>query len=295
LSESSSSDESIANDVEEIDERHEVQLLTSPSKHHVEVIAMPVPKIKIEDLEDDDIGTVENDVKGEHSDTETEPEDVADDQNDAQHVNVEKVVRFDDESDAESNVLKKTLSTVDIANEIMKEIGSKVNFSEDGSILTNDSDSASSEDEADRVGEDDSDDTSVQKAGTDDVTRIQADDSEDNSRADDVTRIQGGDSDDDSSQSDSSTEVEDNADDVIVAAEHATTVLGQVEVHQPVPEINSDSESDSDVEISKKKMEMSDSDSDTDAKSVDSGDSKYIDTTDGQATNGRFRIESLGH
>ena len=126
----SSSDESVTNDVdvEEIDERHEVQLLTSPNKHHVEVVATSVPKIKIEDLEDEDIATAET------NDVITEAEVVA-------LETVDKVVRFDDDDDVgDRNVLKKSLSTVDIANEIMKEIGSKVNFCEDGSILTNDSD-----------------------------------------------------------------------------------------------------------------------------------------------------------
>ena len=126
----SSSDESVTNDVdvEEIDERHEVQLLTSPNKHHVEVVATTVPKIKIEDLEDEDIATAET------NDVITEAEVVA-------LETVDKVVRFDDDDDVgDRNVLKKSLSTVDIANEIMKEIRSKVNFCEDGSILTNDSD-----------------------------------------------------------------------------------------------------------------------------------------------------------
>ena len=48
--------------------------------------------------------------------------------------------KSDNDDVGDRNVLKKSLSTVDIANEIMKEIGSKVNFCEDGSILTNDSD-----------------------------------------------------------------------------------------------------------------------------------------------------------
>ena len=107
--------------------------------------------------------------------------------------------------------------------------------------------------------------TSIQKIVVDDVTSIQK------IVVDDVT----------------SSEDEDN--DSIAREVLGNTVLSQVEVHQPIPELDSDSDSDSEAEVRGKKM--SESESESDAKSVDSGGSKYIDPV--HPDNGRFMIESV--
>ena len=118
----------------------------------------------------------------------------------------------------------------------------------------------------------------------DDVTSIQKDGEEVKSEevVDDVTSIQ-------KIVVDDVTSSEDEDNDSIAREVLGNTVLSQVEVHQPIPELDSDSDSDSEAEVRGKKM--SESESESDAKSVDSGGSKYIDPV--HPDNGRFMIESV--
>ena len=118
--------------------------------------------------------------------------------------------------------------------------------------------------------------TSIQKIVVDDVTSIQK------IVVDDVTSIQ-------KIVVDDVTSSEDEDNDSIAREVLGNTVLSQVEVHQPMPELDSDSDSDSEAEVRGKKM--SESESESDAKSVDSGGSKYIDPV--HPDNGRFMIESV--
>ena len=119
-------------DVVEVIEDHHLEVL--PTHEQLEV----VPRITIEVLE-----SLEEIVPEEH-------------EVEVRRGNVEKVVHFSDDNDVDiidANLVgRKSLTTVDIANEIMRVIGSKVNFDNDGTILTNDSDGNSSGDEDGVVG-----------------------------------------------------------------------------------------------------------------------------------------------